>query len=226
MEQFVATVQKARQGFDRERIIEQAEENDIEEFVNKVYEEQHHQAFKIQFNFGAVCEEYKSDQNDQVQVDYGHILPRDIRIQEHAPKVIQFDEDIEDYKQYIKSAIVNMQSYIIDSTKQRFITIYSMLIKTFNLQPQIVGARNNNNCYMEAVGKALHSDTTEKRYRNESIISYSRDYLVQVLELPFDSKSRKMTDLLKTFEGLDITKNANIISQKVKNQLRHLLLRQ
>ncbi|KAA6380110.1 MAG: hypothetical protein EZS28_024364 [Streblomastix strix] len=271
MEQFVATVYNARQGFDRERTIEQTEENgyplgrqqscqlselhynnviqsllDIEEFVDKVYEEQHHQAFKIQFNFGVIYEEYKSDQNDQVQVDYGYILPRDTRIQEHAPKVIQFEEDIEEYKQYIKSAIINMQSYIIDSTKQRFIAIYSMLIKTFNLQPQIVGASmkelidihcngrknaiykntgNNNNCYMEAVAKALHPDIKEKRYKSESIISISREYLVQVLELPFDSKSRKMTDLLKTFEGLDITKYANIVSQKMQSKNGAMLIK-
>ncbi|KAA6319295.1 MAG: hypothetical protein EZS28_054836, partial [Streblomastix strix] len=69
---------------------------------------------------------------------------------------------------------------------------------------------------MEAIAKALHPDSKEKRYRNESIISISRDYLVQVLELPFDSKSRKMTDLLKVFDGLDITKYAQIVSQKLK----------
>ncbi|KAA6317081.1 MAG: hypothetical protein EZS28_055157, partial [Streblomastix strix] len=63
---------------------------------------------------------------------------------------------------------------------------------------------------MEAVAKALHPDSKEKRFKSESIISISREYLVQVLELPFDSKSRKMTELLKTFEGLDITKYANI----------------
>ncbi|KAA6354672.1 MAG: hypothetical protein EZS28_049801, partial [Streblomastix strix] len=111
MEQFVATVYNARQGFARERTIEQTEENgqlselhynnviqslrDIDEFADKVYEEQHQQAFKIQFNFGVIYEEFMSEQNDQVQVDYGYILPRDTRIQEHAPKVIQFEEDIE-----------------------------------------------------------------------------------------------------------------------------------
>ncbi|KAA6379686.1 MAG: hypothetical protein EZS28_024786 [Streblomastix strix] len=114
MEQFIATVSEARQGFARERNIGKTEDNgqlselhynnviqslsDIEEFVDKVYEEQHHKAFKIQFNFGVIYEEYKSDQNDQVQVDYGYILPRDTRIQEHAPKVIQSEVDINDLK--------------------------------------------------------------------------------------------------------------------------------
>ncbi|KAA6361027.1 MAG: hypothetical protein EZS28_043446, partial [Streblomastix strix] len=69
---------------------------------------------------------------------------------------------------------------------------------------------------MEAVAKALHPDSKEKRYCNNEIISISKQLLVQVLELPFDSKSRKMTDLLKTFDGLDITKYANLVSQKLK----------
>ncbi|KAA6388430.1 MAG: hypothetical protein EZS28_016043 [Streblomastix strix] len=262
MEQFIATVIKARQGFDNERniyatnevgTVEQEQPNGqlsqlhykniiysvsgIEQFIQQVYEEQHHKAFKIQFNFGVIYEEYKYDQNDQVYVDYGYILPRDTRIQEHAPKVIQFEDDIIEYEQYIKSEIINMQNYTLDSTRQRYIAIYSMLIKTYNHQPQIVGASmkelidfhcngrknviykntgNNNNCYMEAVAKALHPDIKEKRYRTNEIISISREYLVQVLELPFDSKSRKMTELLKTFDGLDITKYANIVSQKLK----------
>ncbi|KAA6368475.1 MAG: hypothetical protein EZS28_035998, partial [Streblomastix strix] len=32
---------------------------------------------------------------------------------------------------------------------------------------------------MEAVAKALHPDSKEKRYKSESIISISREYLVQ-----------------------------------------------
>ncbi|KAA6390015.1 MAG: hypothetical protein EZS28_014457 [Streblomastix strix] len=243
MEQFIDTVDSARTGFNRERTVNQRQEDgqfsqlhynnviqslaDIEMFVNEIYESQHHQAFKIQFNFGVIYEEYRHDQNDQVQVDYGYILPRDTRIQEHSPKVIQNQDDIEEYQQYIKAEIINMQNFTLDSTRQRYIAIYSMLIKTYNLQPQIVGASmkelidlhcngrknviykntgNNNNCYMEAVAKALHLDSKEKRYFPYEIISISKQLLVQVLELPFDSKSRKMTDLLKVFDGLDITK--------------------
>ncbi|KAA6362978.1 MAG: hypothetical protein EZS28_041495 [Streblomastix strix] len=97
MEYFIATVMKARQGFDNERTVEQKEPNGqlsqlyyknviysvngIEQFIRQVYEEQHHQAFKIQFNFGVIYEEYK-----------------DTRIQEHAPKVIQNEDDFIDRK--------------------------------------------------------------------------------------------------------------------------------
>ncbi|KAA6378313.1 MAG: hypothetical protein EZS28_026160, partial [Streblomastix strix] len=156
MEQFIDTVDSARTGFNRERTVNQRDEqgqlsqlhynnviqslSDIEMFVNEIYESQHHQAFKIQFNFGVIYEEYRHDQNDQVQDDYGYILPRDTRIQEHSPKVIYNQDDIEENQQYIKAEIINMQNFTLDSTRQRYIAIYSMLIKTYNLQPQIVGA--------------------------------------------------------------------------------------
>ncbi|KAA6379915.1 MAG: hypothetical protein EZS28_024557, partial [Streblomastix strix] len=215
--QFIDTVDSARTGFNRERTVNQRDET-FEMFVNEIYKAQHHQAFKIQFNFGVTYEEYRHDQNDQVQIDYGYILPRDTRIQEHSPKVIQNQDVIEEYQQYIKAEIINMQNFTLYSTRQRYIAIYSMLFKTYNLQPQVVGASmkelidlhcngrknviyqnsgNNNNCYMEAIAKALHPDSKEKRYFPYEIISISKQLLVQVLELPFDSKSRKMTDLLK-----------------------------
>ncbi|KAA6336050.1 MAG: hypothetical protein EZS28_052909, partial [Streblomastix strix] len=123
MEQFIDTVDSARRGFNRERTVNQRQDDtgdDIEMFVNEIYDAQHHQAFKIQFNFGVIYEEYRHDQNDQVQVDYGYILPRDTCIQEHSPKVIQNQDDIEEYQQYIKAEIINMQNFTLDSTRQRY----------------------------------------------------------------------------------------------------------
>ncbi|KAA6359086.1 MAG: hypothetical protein EZS28_045387 [Streblomastix strix] len=114
MEQFIDIADSVRTGFNRERTINQTDKqgqlsqqhynnviqslSDIDMFVDEVYEAQHHQAFKTQFNFGVIYEGYKLDQNDQVQVDYGYILPRDTRIQEHAPKVIQSADYIIDHK--------------------------------------------------------------------------------------------------------------------------------
>ncbi|KAA6369340.1 MAG: hypothetical protein EZS28_035133 [Streblomastix strix] len=72
----------------------------------------------------------------------------------------------------------------------------------------------NNMCYMEALVRALNSDTKEKRIKSNSIISISRQYLVKVLDQPFDAKSRQMTEFLKTFEGLDFMKYSQIITQK------------
>jgi hypothetical protein len=71
-------------------------------------------------------------------------------------------------------------------------------------------------CYLEALAKALNPDTKERRIKSNSIISISREYLVKVLDLPFEAKSRKMTEFLKTFEGLDFEKYGRVISQKFK----------
>jgi hypothetical protein len=56
---------------------------------------------------------------------------------------------------------------------------------------------------MEAIAKALHPDSEEKRYMPNNIISLAPEYLVEVLDLPFKARSREMTKYLKTFEGLD-----------------------
>ncbi|KAA6365732.1 MAG: hypothetical protein EZS28_038741 [Streblomastix strix] len=69
---------------------------------------------------------------------------------------------------------------------------------------------------METIAKALHPDSVEKRYMPCSIISLARDYLVEVLDLPFKAKSREMTKYLKTFEGLAYQKYSQIITQKLQ----------
>ncbi|KAA6376183.1 MAG: hypothetical protein EZS28_028290, partial [Streblomastix strix] len=128
-----------------------------------------------------------------------------------------------------------MQNFNLEKTKQRYVAIYSMMIKVFKLQMTVVGTsmqeqiqkhweghrqilfKNNgeyNLCYMEAVAKALHPDTVEKRYMPNNIISLAREYLVQVLDLPLKAKSKEMTKYLKRFEGLDYQKYSQIIIQK------------
>ncbi|KAA6375003.1 MAG: hypothetical protein EZS28_029469, partial [Streblomastix strix] len=42
------------------------------------------------------------------------------RTQKHIPKSIITEQDIEEYKEYVKSEIIEMQNFNLDSTKQRF----------------------------------------------------------------------------------------------------------
>ncbi|KAA6368506.1 MAG: hypothetical protein EZS28_035967, partial [Streblomastix strix] len=234
---FIDGVRRARKGFQRKREIVDVDGvspiyydnyidslDAIDQHVEFVYREQGHKAFKILFNFGVIIEELDHDKNGQEIITYKYRLPREDTAQTHIPKNIQSNDDIEEYKQYIRAEIIEMQNFNLENTKQRYVAIYSMMIKVFKLQKTVVGTsmqeliqkhweghrqilfKNNgeyNLCYMEAIAKALHPDTIEKRYMPCSIISLARDYLVQVLDLPFKAKSREMTKYLKTFEGLD-----------------------
>ncbi|KAA6369383.1 MAG: hypothetical protein EZS28_035090, partial [Streblomastix strix] len=247
---FIDGVRRARKGFQRKREIVDVDGvspiyydnyidslDAIDQHVEFVYREQGHKAFKILFNFGVIIEELEHDKNGQEIITYKYRLPREDTAQTHIPKNIQTNDDIEEYKQYIRAEIIEMQNFNLENTKQRYVSIYSMMIKVFKLQKTVVGTRmqeliqkhwdglrqilfkNNgeyNLCYMEAIAKALHHDKQEKRYKSDSIISLAREYLFQVLDLPFKAKSREMTKYLKTFEGLDYQKYSQIITQKLQ----------
>ncbi|KAA6376449.1 MAG: hypothetical protein EZS28_028024 [Streblomastix strix] len=247
---FIDGVRRARQGFQRKREIVDVDGvspiyydnyidslDAIDQHVQFVYNEQGHKAFKILFNFGVIIEELEHDKNGQEIITYKYRLPREDTVQTHIPKNIQQHDDIEEYKQYIRAEIIEMQNFNLENTKQRYVAIYSMMIKVFKLQKTVVGTsmqeliqkhweghrqilfKNNgeyNLCYMEAIAKALHPDTQEKRYMPNNIISLAREYLVQVLDLPFKAKSREMTKYLKTFEGLDYQMYSQIITQKLQ----------
>ncbi|KAA6371198.1 MAG: hypothetical protein EZS28_033275, partial [Streblomastix strix] len=208
----------------------------IDKHVEFVYSEQGHRAFKILFNFGVIIEELEHDKNSQEIITYKYRLPREDTAQTHVPKNIQQHDDIEEYKQYIRAEIIETQNFNLENTKQRYVAIYSMMIKVFKLQKTAVGTsmqeliqkhwkrhrqilyKNNgeyNLCYMEAIAKALHPDITEKRNMLCSIIGLAREYLVKVLDLSLNANSKQMTKYLKTFEGLDYQKYSQIITQKL-----------
>ncbi|KAA6399099.1 MAG: hypothetical protein EZS28_005374 [Streblomastix strix] len=246
---FIDRVRRARKGFLRKREIVKIDgvspsyyDNYIDSLdaidmhVEFVYSEQGHRAFEILFNFGVIIEELEHDKNGQEIFTYKYRLPRKDTAQTHVPKNIQSHDDIEEYKQYVRAEIIEMQNFNLENTKQRYVAIYSMMIKDFKLQKKVAGTsmqeliqkqwqghrqilfKNNseyNMCYMEAIAKALHPGTPEKRYMPNNIISLAREYLIKVLDLPLKENSKQMTKYLKTFEGLDYQKYSQIITQKL-----------
>ncbi|KAA6359075.1 MAG: hypothetical protein EZS28_045398, partial [Streblomastix strix] len=149
---FIDGVRRARKGFQRKREIVDVDGvspifydnyidslDAIDQHVQFVYNEQGHRAFKILFNFGVIIEELEHDKNGQEIITYKYRLPREDTVQTHIPKNILSNDDIEEYKQYIRAEIIEMQNFNLENTKQRYVAIYSMMIKVFKLQKTVVG---------------------------------------------------------------------------------------
>ncbi|KAA6378037.1 MAG: hypothetical protein EZS28_026435, partial [Streblomastix strix] len=129
---------KARQGYNLEEIVqvhdyvsttyydnEIVQLSDIIELIDTVYEENNRRAFKIQFLFGTISEEFAYG-----NFIYDHQPLLDKNIQQYDPTMIINQETLAKYKQYIKSCIVEMQDFqITESTKYIYIGIYSMMVR-------------------------------------------------------------------------------------------------
>ncbi|KAA6384974.1 MAG: hypothetical protein EZS28_019502 [Streblomastix strix] len=213
---FIDGVRRARKGFQRKREIVDVDDvspiyydsyidslDSIDKHVEFVYSEQGHKAFKILFNFRLI-EELEHDKNGQEIITYKYRLSREVTAQTHIPKNIQQYDDIEEF--------FKLQMTVDGTSMQELIQ------KHWEGHRQILFKNNGeyNLCYMKAMAKALHPDTDEKCYMQNNIISLAREYLVELLDLPFKAKSREMTKYLKTFEGLDYQKYPQIITQKLQ----------
>ncbi|KAA6392297.1 MAG: hypothetical protein EZS28_012175, partial [Streblomastix strix] len=248
-EKFINGVKRANKGFQRKRKIVDIDDVNpiyydnyvdslkaIDKHVEFVYGNQGLKAFKMLFNFGVIIEELKHDKNGQDIITYKYRLPREDTAQTHISKNIQTHEAIEEYAQDISAEIIEKQKFNLENTKQRYVAIFSMMIKVIKLQKTAVGTsmqeliqkhwqghrqilqKNNggyNLCFMGAIAKALHRDTPLKRYIPDSIISLAREYLVEVLDLLLKAKSKQMTKYLKIFEAQTIRSKHIIKGQKI-----------
>jgi hypothetical protein len=52
---------------------------EINKFIDSVYEKQNHKPFKITFDFGVIYEEQNTDKNGHLTVSYDYILPQEAR---------------------------------------------------------------------------------------------------------------------------------------------------
>ncbi|KAA6379796.1 MAG: hypothetical protein EZS28_024675, partial [Streblomastix strix] len=206
---FIDGVRRARKGFQRKREIVDIDDKHVE----FVYSEQGHRAFKKLFNFGAIIEELEYNKKDKkfshTNIDSHKKTQRRLMYQRtySSMMILKNISSISGLKQ---QKLFKLQKSVVGTSMQELIQ------KHWQGHRQILYKNDGeyNLCYMEAIAKALHPDIDEKRYMPCSIISIAREYLVEVLDIPFKAKSREMTKYLKTFEGLDFQKYSQIITQK------------
>ncbi|KAA6397943.1 MAG: hypothetical protein EZS28_006530 [Streblomastix strix] len=131
-------IERARQSYNTTSIVMQNDDvsttyfdnkiitiNDINGLIDTAYEDNRRRAFKMQFLFGTISEELS-----QGKYIYDHQPLLDSHIQQYAPAMITNQQTIDQYKLYIKSCIIEMQDFqITESTKYRYIGIYSMMVK-------------------------------------------------------------------------------------------------
>ncbi|KAA6388583.1 MAG: hypothetical protein EZS28_015890 [Streblomastix strix] len=138
----------------------------------------------------AIIEELEHHKNGSDIITYQYRLPREDTAQTHIPRNIQQRDDIEEYRQYIRAEITEILQVVKDSCRDNHLVLYG------------------------SYSQSITSRYVKKRYVPNFVISLAREYLVEILDLPFKAKSRQMTKYLKTFEFLDDQKYSQIITQK------------
>ncbi|KAA6372164.1 MAG: hypothetical protein EZS28_032309 [Streblomastix strix] len=143
---------------------------DCDKFLDKVFEQEGKRQFKISFDFGTVIQlsEPKSqdgnkipkysivdDETDKI-VSYRINRPEVNRSMIHIPSIIVSKQNLNDYKKYVHSTVIQMQERTIVDTQEMFVAIFSMLICVYRLPYNSAGLCNE--CLK------IHKNRKEIRY--------------------------------------------------------------
>ncbi|KAA6396419.1 MAG: hypothetical protein EZS28_008051 [Streblomastix strix] len=143
---------------------------DCDKFLDKVFEQEGKRPFKISFDFGTVIQrsEPKSQTGNKVSrysivddqsnkiVSYRINRPEVNKTVIHIPSIIMSKQNINDYKKYIRSTIIQMQERTKVDTQEMFVAIISMLICVYRLPYNSAGLCNE--CLK------IHKNRKEIRY--------------------------------------------------------------
>ncbi|KAA6353767.1 MAG: hypothetical protein EZS28_050706, partial [Streblomastix strix] len=105
---------------------------DVDAYLDEIYQREQKFAFKIAFDFGVIIERVDGQENDQ-QITYKINHPLEARTEIKAPTTIRTHLDLADYKQYIRNHIIQIQEKTIMDTKDNIIGIVSIMIQVFRL---------------------------------------------------------------------------------------------
>ncbi|KAA6389758.1 MAG: hypothetical protein EZS28_014714 [Streblomastix strix] len=84
-------------------------------------------AFKIRDDFGTIIETSQYDGNEQ-KISYIYILPVDANTERRVLLIIKSQENLENYKHYMRDVIASMQERTQEDTHQKIVAILSIMI--------------------------------------------------------------------------------------------------
>ncbi|KAA6403025.1 MAG: hypothetical protein EZS28_001441 [Streblomastix strix] len=105
---------------------------DVEAYLDEIYQREQKFAFKIAFDFGVIIERVDGQENDQ-QTAYKINHPLEARTQIRAPTIIRAHLDLAEYKRFIRNHIIQMQEKPIMDIKEKIVGIFSIMIQMFRL---------------------------------------------------------------------------------------------
>ncbi|KAA6401880.1 MAG: hypothetical protein EZS28_002598 [Streblomastix strix] len=99
----------------------------LDTFLDQIYRQQQRSAFKIRADFGKIIETAEYDGNEQ-KISYKYVLPVDANPERRVPLIIKSQENIVEYKHYMRDVITNMQERTQEDTHQKIVAIFSVMI--------------------------------------------------------------------------------------------------
>ncbi|KAA6376393.1 MAG: hypothetical protein EZS28_028080 [Streblomastix strix] len=209
---------------------------DIHNHLRRVYELEKQRHFRIAFDFGFIAEIMNYTDDGELIIEYAAVLPRNNLSPLNIKSIIKSEQDIENYQKYLLAKVIDNQDFTLESTKKRYIAIFSMVIAVYRLPPggkacpelqkfvkrkeiHYVDSPYQTNCVAEALSFFTMPDTKEKRYNNNERVAEGvrLTLLIQsILGNQIKGNSARCDDVkqfLQTYQGFDFAAHGQQVAK-------------
>ncbi|KAA6381134.1 MAG: hypothetical protein EZS28_023338, partial [Streblomastix strix] len=199
---------------------------DIQNHLNFVFDKEKTNHFKIAIDFGYIVEEaITNNDGSNKTAEYTINYPRqnlNTTSAKNIKKIITSQADMDEFKEYVPTIIVNDQERTQESTHHKFIAIFSMVVVVYRypltgkaipeLQKYIkrrevhfIDSQYPNNCVFEALSfLSLPDKSKEKRYKSSDRVAEGVKLMIQYYSLQGSSaKCKNIQKFIKEYQGFD-----------------------
>ncbi|KAA6369445.1 MAG: hypothetical protein EZS28_035028, partial [Streblomastix strix] len=114
-----------------------ASQADLDKHLDSVYDKEKCNVFKLAVDFGVLIERVDGNNEDQT-IKYKYMLPVDARSERRAPQEIRSRDNINVYKQYLRTVIGSVYERTNTDTHEKIVSIFS--VKLFVFRFPLAGA--------------------------------------------------------------------------------------
>ncbi|KAA6385792.1 MAG: hypothetical protein EZS28_018678, partial [Streblomastix strix] len=173
----------------------------LDTFLDQIYRKEQRTAFKVRADFGTIIETAEYDGNEQ-KISYKYVLPVDANSERRVPLIIKSQENIVEYKHYLRDVIANMQERTQEDTHQKIVAIFSVMIWVYkfslagaaipSLQKHIKRREvyyvecKQNLCFFTAYSFITMPNSKEKRWKDGSRIAEGKRIFKRIYGKEFD----------------------------------------
>ncbi|KAA6385426.1 MAG: hypothetical protein EZS28_019049, partial [Streblomastix strix] len=140
---------------------------DLDKHLDSVQDKEKGNVFKLAVDFGVLIERVDGNNEDQT-IKYKQMLPVDASSERRAPLEIRSRDNINMYKQYLRTVVGSMQEKTNTDTHEKIVSIFSVMLFVFRypLAGAAIPSLNWIDCSRIAEAKRIFSRVNRVKFRD------------------------------------------------------------
>ncbi|KAA6354965.1 MAG: hypothetical protein EZS28_049508, partial [Streblomastix strix] len=154
----------------------------VDQLLDAVYRKEKGNVFKLAVDLGVIIERANGNAQEQT-IQYKYVLPVNANSERRAPMEIRSQDNINTYKQYLRTVIGSMQERTNTDTHEKIVAIFSIMFFAFRYP--LAGAAIPSLKQHIKRREIYYVDCKDKRWKDSSRIAEAKRIFNRVLGQEF-----------------------------------------